>query len=273
MKARTVLTLLLSLAIAGFAALVANSWINQRLLAAEKVDDVVQVVSAAVDIPVGTKIDSTHVKLISLPLEMQVQNAITSLDEALGKVASQPLYAGEILVKRRLAEFAGGSPLAAVIEPGKRALTVRVNDVIGVAGFLAPGSRVDVVSTRRPPGSTRNESETLVQNLKVLAVDQTVSSDKNDPVVVRAVTLEVRPNEAEELVKATNEGKVQLSLRNPLDDTEVVPPEPAPPVVAQVEPAPAAPAAPPRARPSGYRIDVIRGTQMSSTSVSSSGSR
>ena len=95
-----------------------------------------------------------------------------------------------------LADNAGGTALAVVIEQGKRALTVRVNDVIGVAGFLLPGSRVDVLSIRKADGRTAI-SETILQNLKVLAVDQKVSPDKNEPVIVRAVTLEVTPEQAE----------------------------------------------------------------------------
>ena len=263
MKARTVLTLLVSLSIAGLAALVANTWITQRLGTGEKSEALAQVVSAAVDIPVGTKIEATHIKMLSLPSAAVSPGNVTVLEDALGKVAVQPLYAGEILLERRLAEYAGGGALAAVIEPGRRALTVRVNDVIGVAGFLAPGSRVDVVATRRAGRSGGNVSNTLVENLKVLAVDQTVSTDKNDPVVVRAVTLEVSPEEAEQLVKATEEGKVQLTLRNPLD----VAVTPAPAAEPEVAAAPPAPIAKPQPRWTGYRVDVIRGTELSRKSV------
>jgi pilus assembly protein CpaB len=267
MKARTVLTLLVSLGIAGLAALIANTWISQRLGAAEATEELAQVVSAAVDIPVGTRIEATHVRVLALPASAVTSGSITGLDEALGRVAVQPLYAGEILLQKRLAEYAGGGALAAVIEPGKRAVTVRVNDVIGVAGFLAPGSRVDVVATRRAAEGHSNMSKTLVENLKVLAVDQTVSTDKNDPVVVRAVTLEVSPKEAEQLVKATEEGKVQLTLRNPLD--VAVTPPPAPELAAV--PPPPEPAAKPAPRWSGYRVDVIRGTEVSRTSVTGGG--
>lgn len=264
MKARTILTLLVSFGVAGLAALMADSWISQRLGATESNEEFAQVVSAAADVPVGTKLESTHVKVVSLPANAVTDGSITTLEDALGRVAAQPLYAGEILQKKRLAEYAGGGALAAVIEPGKRAVTVRVNDVIGVAGFLAPGSRVDIVATKRVSSGRNNISKTLIQNLKVLAVDQTVSTDKNDPVIVRAVTLEVLPKEAEKLVKATEEGKVQLTLRNPLDDAPALA-ESAPKIVAT----PVAKTVKKRARrPSGYRVDVIRGTELSRTSVS-----
>ena len=90
---------------------------------------------------------------------------------------------------------------------------MRVNDVVGVAGFLLPGNHVDVVAAYRDGPDTR--SETVVQNVKVLAVDQTASTDKNEPVVVRAVTLEVTPPDAEKLVLAEQRGSIQLALRNP----------------------------------------------------------
>lgn len=217
MKARALLTLLISLSMAAVAAILANSWISQRLGAAEQKVEQGQVVAAAADISVGTKLEAVHLKVIPLPKEVISKGNFTELEEAVGRVATQPLYADEILLEKRLTQHTGGSPLAAVIENGKRALTVRVNDVIGVAGFLLPGNRVDVVSTKHENRGRESVSNTIVENLKVLAVDQTVSSDKNDPVIVRAVTLEVTPEQAESIVKATEEGKVQLTLRNPLD--------------------------------------------------------
>jgi len=111
----------------------------------------------------------------------------------------------------------GGSTLASIVEPNKCAVTVRVDDIIGVAGFLLPGNRVDILSTRQESGNKRAITETILQDVKVLAVDQTASTDKDRPVVVRAVTLELKPSESEQLVKATTEGTLQLTLRNPLD--------------------------------------------------------
>ena len=132
--------------------------------------------------------------------------------------------------------------------------------MIGVAGFLLPGNRVDVVSTKRGAGGRDSVSDTIVENLKVLAVDQTVSSDKNDPVIVRAVTLEVTPEQAESIVKATEEGKVQLTLRNPLDlavnDRKTEQPE------NRVKGGSTT-----RSGRHGYRVDVIRGIEKQRTFV------
>ena len=262
MKARGLITLLVSLGVAGLAALMANKWIAQRLGAAETPSDLVNVVATAADVPVGVTIEPAHVKVLALPPEVVTEGTVTDMNAVLGKVAIQPLYVGEILVQKRLSEKAGGTALSVIIEHGKRALTVRVNDIIGVAGFLLPGSRVDLIWIRGKGSST----ETLLQNLKVLAVDQRASSDKNEPVVVRAVTLEVTPKQAEIIARATAEGQVRFTLRNPLDVKEIakpVAPQPAP-VVAEA-PAPAPPK--PQRRASGYRVDVIRGTAVSRTPV------
>jgi pilus assembly protein CpaB len=105
-----------------------------------------------------------------------------------------------------------------------RAVTVRVDDVVGVAGFLLPGNTVDILASRKR-GQGRAITETILQNIKVLAVDQTASSESNEPVIVRAVTLEMKPTQAEVLFQARVEGSIQLTLRNPLEaEPEVVPP-------------------------------------------------
>jgi pilus assembly protein CpaB len=132
-----------------------------------------------------------------------------------------------------------------------RALSVRVDDVVGVAGFLLPGNYVDVVSSRRV--QERALAETIVQKVKVLAVDQTTSTDKNDPIIVRAVTLEVAPAQAEKIAKAAQEGKIQLTLRNPTD--EQINEEAAPPVEVKVAAAP---------RPAPV-VTIVRGTDVSTT--------
>jgi pilus assembly protein CpaB len=247
---------------AGVAALFANNWITQRLGAAEHKDQTGQVVATAADIAVGTKLEAVHLKVISLPSEAISAGNITNLEDAIGRVVTQPLYSGELLLDKRLTFHQGGSPLAVVIESGMRALTVRVNDVIGVAGFLLPGNRVDVVSTRRGSGSRTTVSKTIVENLKVLAVDQTVSSDKNDPVIVRAVTLEVTPKQAEQIVKATEEGKVQLTLRNPLDMALHQKKDRPEATVKAAKPTTTA-----KRRSYGYRVDVIKGIDKSRTLV------
>ena len=140
----------------------------------------------------------------------------------------QDILAGDALRRERLSEHQEGATLAALIDPEKRAFTVRVNDVVGVAGFLLPGNRVDVIATKSEGKNIK--ARTVLSDIKVLAVDQKARTDKNDPVVVRAVTLELSPKESEELARAREEGRIQLTLRNPLTE------ETAPKVVAEAAP-------------------------------------
>jgi pilus assembly protein CpaB len=260
MKLRPVLMVAVSLALAGAAAVSANRWMTSRLAGAGGEKEGSAVVAAAAEIPFGTKIDSTLVKVVELPPESVPEGAFVDAEQVIGRVAASTLYKGEVLLSGRVVEHVGGSALAAVVEEGQRAITVRVNDVVGVAGFLLPGNRVDVIATRRKTNGERGTaSRTLLQNLKVLAVDQTASPDKNEPVIVRAVTLQAGPQEAEQIAQATQEGQVQLTLRNPLDGAR------SSGELAQAETG----AEEPTARPAIDRtlvVQVIRGTDMSSAS-------
>jgi pilus assembly protein CpaB len=252
-RAFTMITL--SLALGVTAAWMAGKWI-QRATQAQEVP-MSNVVAASMAIPFGTKVESRHLKTLEMPAEYVPPGSFTSLEEVVDRVSMQPIVAGEILMRERFTESESGSTLAALVSEKMRAVTVRVDDVIGVGGFLLPGNRVDVVAARRE-ANRRATSETVVRDVRVLAVDQTAATEKNEPVIVRAVTLEVNPAQAEVLVRAQEEGTIQLTLRNPLDDEVVVEEEaPKPVVVRQVV---AAPAPPPR-----RSVTVIRGTDVSAS--------
>jgi pilus assembly protein CpaB len=217
------------------AAWLANAWLSDRLALNDAVAEVRHdsVVAAALEIKFGQAIEDAHVRLLKLPPDSAPNGTFSSTADVVGKIATQTILPGEFIVAGRLAGDGGGSALAAVVPEGKRAVTVRVNDVIGVAGFLLPGNRVDVIASQKVGGESR--SKTLLQNVKVMAVDQKASSDKNEPVIVRAITLELSPEESEQLVAATSDGFVQMALRNPLDDSMVA--KPAPPAPPAPEPA------------------------------------
>ncbi len=217
-KTRTIVMFSFALVMALAAAFVAKNWANNRLTGPAQ-EAGVPVVVAALQIPFGKKLEATDLRLATMPESLVPASAHAKLEELNGTVAMSTIYPGEIIMKEKVAPFIGGSALSAVIAPSKRAVTVRVNDVIGVAGFLMPGNRVDVVAAI-PYGIRKFKSETLLEDIKVLAVDQTASPDKDKPVIVRAVTLELTSEEAEKLVQATQEGSVQLALRNPLDDSK-----------------------------------------------------
>ena len=214
MKGRTFFMFFFALVLGVSAAWLANNWVKDQI-GPDSNSAGNPVVVAALDIPFGTKIEQAHVKVVDWPSGHTPRGAFSDPVLLENRIATQSFLPGELILEERVVEHLGGSTLASIVEPNKRAVTVRVNDVIGVAGFLLPGNRVDILSTRHQ--GSRSITETILQDVKVLAVDQTASTDKDRPVVVRAVTLELSPAEAELLVKATAEGSLQLTLRNPLD--------------------------------------------------------
>jgi pilus assembly protein CpaB len=222
-KRRGLLLIMVSLLLALGAAWVARGWIQARLLADSKSAGIsAPVVVAAMEIPFGTKVEARHLMTVNLPSSAPLGAHYEKPADVVGLIATQKVVAGEILLKERFAERTAGSTLAALVRPDKRAVSVRVDDVVGVGGFLLPGNHVDVVASRLD-NNRRAEARTVLEDLTVLAVDQTASNEKDQPVVVRAVTLEVSPPQAEILVKACEEGKIQLTLRNPLQTAAPIP--------------------------------------------------
>ena len=252
-KKRGIILVVLSLVMAIGAAWTANSWIAAKAAAEEGALKGTHVVAAAMAIPYGTKVEGRHLKYVEIPKGVAPTGFFTSVDNVKGRVSTTPITRGEILIAERFAEHDAGSTLAALVGENMRAVTVRVNDVVGVAGFLLPGNRVDVLSARKE-ANRRAVTETILQNIKVLAVDQTAATDTNEPIIVRAVTLEVSPKQAETLVLARTEGQIQLTLRNPMQS------EPEPEVVAK--PAPKTPSRRRPTRPSSATVIVIRGTKV-----------
>lgn len=223
-KPSTLVYVGLALLLGSGAAYIAQRWAENRLVDVRQhaSDGGAQVVVAAREIEFGKRIEPNHLKLAPWPATAVPIGAFSNLADVVGKLSKYDILPGEPVLAPRVADPASGSLLASMIGPNKRAVAVRVDDVVGVGGFLLPGSHVDVVASRRIE-QDRFQTRTILQNLKVLAVDQTAStqaSDQDKPVVVRAVTLETNLDEAEILVQATREGTVQLALRNPEDHAE-----------------------------------------------------
>lgn len=261
MKKKGIVAMLgVSIVLATGAAGLANSWVQERLAGGESTEETAVVV-AAMEIPFGRKVQATDLRLLQLPPHAVPKGSFNSVEKVAGRISTQPIYEGEVILPGRVAEHLGGSALSAVLETGMRAITVRVDDVAGVAGFLLPGNRVDVVSSKRHGGNRDVTSKTILRHIEVLAVDQNASQERDGPVIVRAVTLSVTPRQAEKLFEATQEGKVQLTLRNPLEELENEPEK----VVADV---PEVKPKPKRVyRHRHTRVSVIRGTEQSSTTV------
>jgi pilus assembly protein CpaB len=204
-----------SLLLAGGAAYMANKWVTARATPVAPVATT-KVLTAAMNLQLGTKVEARHVSSMVVIPGQEPAGVFHDLKEIDGKSTTVNVLAGQMLMASMFAKEGDGA-LAAMVTPDKRAVTVRVDDVVGVAGFLLPGNRVDVVGTHKDEHNNIT-SETLLSNIKVLAVDQTSSANSNEPVVVRAVTLEVTPAEGEILLKGKAAGSIQLALRNPLDE-------------------------------------------------------
>lgn len=182
-----------------------------------------RIVVAAADISLGQRVTPDMFKLAEWPADSVPKGAFTDPKQLDGRVLKTNVLMGEPLVEARLAPVGTQGGLSAVITEGKRALTVRVNDVIGVAGFALPGNYVDViVSTQKDTGSNSNAreqaiSKIVLERILVLAVAQEVNRDETKPKVVNAVTLEVTPEQAEKLDLARSVGTLSLALRNQVD--------------------------------------------------------
>lgn len=167
----------------------------------------------------GKALAANELQAITWPSTVVPAGAYDDPQKLVGRVARQMMFAGEPVVDSKLAAPDSKGGLASIISPGKRAITVRVNDVVAVAGFALPGSYVDVLITARD-SSGQNFSKIVLNRVKVLAVAQETTVDQNKPKVVSAVTLELTPFESEKLDLARNIGTLSLVLRNELDVSE-----------------------------------------------------
>ena len=182
-----------------------------------------QVMVAARNLPVGTMIGESDVKTGewsgSLPA-----TAVLRKEDALGRGVVASIYEGEPLLGSRLAAKGAGAGLSATIPPGMRAVAIRVNEVVGVAGFVVPGQRVDILVLGTPPGGSSSVgtiTKTMLQNIEILSAGQNIQKDaEGKPVTVQVVNVLVTPEQAEVLSLISNDMRIQLILRNPLDTKE-----------------------------------------------------
>ena len=212
-----------------------------------------QVVVAITPLPLGTRLDSTNVRTIIWPGDILVPGMLTTVASAEGRALMTPVVANEMILEGKLAPREAGAGLPATIPEGMRAISVAVNEVIGVAGFVTPGTSVDVLVTGQIPGATQSGAQyvtrTILENVRVLAAGQKIEQDKDGkPQTVPVVTLLVNPKDAGTLAMASTEGKIQLALRNTIDGQT---PAPVPVLQATVF---GSGAPPPVVQPTGRRV-------------------
>lgn len=241
------------------------------------------VVVAAQPIPVGTRLDPHHLKVVAWPARSPVKGSFSDVDKLVDRGVIAPIAENEPVTETKVASREAGAGLPPIIPAGMRAISVRVNDVVGVAGFVVPGTRVDVVVTVKDSEKDRNEpmSRTVVSNVQVLTAgtkyDQDKSTKDAKPIPTSVVTVMVLPEDAERIALASNEGKITLVLRNPLDvaptDTRGIRlaslmrgngPEP---VIDPVRHKVIAKQPAPSPEPSVYRVETIRAAKRGSEVV------
>jgi len=211
---------LLAFGIAWLSALLLSWWVYKRTTAPPS-RDLVYVVAASQDLPVGRRIQAGDLKLIALDRKDQPKGAFLKTADIVDRSVVVPMAASELVLNGKLAGKGSGEGLSALIEPGTRAISVQVNEISGVSGFIQPGTRVDVLFTRIF-SSGDAATTTLLQNVKVIAygrqLDPGAKVDPRDTSRPTVATLLVTQEQAEKLVLAGQRGRIQLALRNGLDD-------------------------------------------------------
>ena len=218
-RTRIVTTFVLALLIAGVTSFLVMKQLNgARVRANVKTQ---RVVMAAKDLDVGVKLTEEHLRLADWAVGDPPKECFFNIKDAVGRAVLYPTFKDEIILGSRLASVGAGAGMAAVIPQGMRAVSIRVDDVVAVAGFVGPGTRVDVLLTGNPTaGSPGNETltKTILENVQVLAAGQKIQPDAHGtPEKVNVVTLLCSIEDASKLTLATSEGRIQLALRNPTD--------------------------------------------------------
>jgi pilus assembly protein CpaB len=176
------------------------------------------VIVAADDIQVGARVEEHDVRTARFPAAGLPGGAYSRKSSVLGRGVVIPITKGEFILPSKLAPENAGAGLPSLIPPGMRAVSVRVNEVVSVAGFVGPGTRVDVLLTGTPNGTSESQTTTVLQNVAVIASGHTLErSPSGEAQSTPVITLLASPEDAERLTLASAEGKIQLSLRNPLD--------------------------------------------------------
>lgn len=273
-NSRAFLIIGVALFLALAAVLVAAKWMSEQGAAGT------YVVVASADIPQGARVAAASLQLAEWPAGSVPAGAYTDVKKLAGRVVHTDIGRGEPVLESKLAPPGTTGGLSAVVAAGKRAMTVRVNDVVGVAGFALPGNYVDILVNLQAAGgdmgpAAQSISKIVLERILVLAVAQESAVDDSKPRVVNAVTLELSPDQVEKLDLARSIGSLSLVLRNQVDPQPANTagatrasvlglPEPQAPQAAaapQPEPAPRAPASAPVRQPAprGEGVLVIRG--------------
>ena len=266
----------------GFVALVLGAFVafvvykNLQARSGANTEPGVEVVLAASDLQVGAKLEGRDVRMARIPASAAPPSAYHSASTIIGRGVILPIQKGDFILPSKLAAENAGSGLPSLIPTGMRAVSVRVNEVVAVAGFVIPGTRVDVLLTGNPQGSSESQTDTVLENVLVIAAGQKLERNASgEPQSTPVITLLVSPDDAQKLTLASSQGHIQLALRNPVDTKQLdlaaarasglysrgAPSTPPPVRTSTAKKLVQAPPAP----PAPYKVEVIRGNKTDET--------
>jgi pilus assembly protein CpaB len=224
-KNRLLMMLLMAVVTGGLAGWLALGQLRKQAIAAPALSarvERVQLAVAARDLPLGAMLASEDVRLVDWPGDVLPAGYAGTAAELVGRGVIAPVRANEPLLATKLADREAGAGMPILIPDGMRAVSVRVDEVSQVAGYVTPGTRVDVLVTLSPGENAPIVTKVILQNIQVLAAGQTIERDAEEkPQAVSVITLLVSPDDAEKLTLGAAEGRVQLALRGALDAAEV----------------------------------------------------
>jgi pilus assembly protein CpaB len=235
----------------------------------------IDVALAANDLKVGDRLEERDIRVARVPVSLIPPGAFRAGSPITGRGIILPVSKGEFILSSKLAPEKAGSGLPSMIPAGMRAVSVRVNEVVAVAGFVVPGTSVDVLLTGNPGGANEPQTTTVLENVKVIAAGKSLERNASgDPQTTPVITLLASPDDAQKLTLAASQGHIQLALRNPMDTRPTDPAAvraqglykglPAPPTTAHVKVA-KKPIVQPPPTPGPYKVEIIRGNKVDET--------
>jgi pilus assembly protein CpaB len=266
-KYGTLIALAVAVIFGILAVVLANKWLSTRAqeqVAVREQVPLTQVVIAARDLDIGTRLTEQNLVLADWPKANAPKGAFSRVEDVIGRVTVTKMVAGKPLVAAELAAEGSGVGLVAQIRPGYRAMSIRVDEVIGVGGFILPSTFVDVIAVEEQ-SSKKMVGKTILERIQVLAVAQETFVEEGKAQLVRTVTLELSQRQAEILAAQVNQNPIHLVLRNPTDLNEKVVEVEEKPVARQPVVRRAPTPAPTSQPSSAFTIEVIQGDKKAET--------
>lgn len=221
MRGRAIFTLVLGLLLAGGAVYLVEQRLDRGppLVAAEPAIALARVVVAAKELKYSDKLRADFLREAEWPAASAPKEGFGSIEELLGdgkeeRVVLRGMVEGEPVLKDKISGFGGKGTLGFKLAAGKRAFTIRVNDVSGVAGFITPGDKVDIMLTRGSDNGAGQVTDMILQQIVILGINQITDEERDKPVIGKSATVEVTPEEAQKLALAMQVGSLSLALRN-----------------------------------------------------------